>query len=200
MFLKLSSWSCLTGVLLSAWQDLHSFFAPLSSIRQLQLLERCLLISNTLFHLPARAQQLFSFYKPDILFALSFLLVSLLVSLPAGDNRHFPLSAAHFLFNKLLNLPEFPPFYGISRELLPPVTAADDGKSKHINPYFLTFLSQEGSDRPNTFPKLCREAAAWEEQQMLEMGFYPHSVLAKEAGQRIPHDLLQRNFKATAQR
>lgn len=143
MFLKLSSWSCLTGVLLSAWQDLHSFLAPLSSIRQLQLLERCLLISNTLFHLPTQAQQLFSFYKPDILFALSFLLVSPLVSLPAGDNRHFPLSAAHFLFNKLLNLPEFSPFYGISSKLLPPVTAADDGKSKHIIPISSHFFNRK---------------------------------------------------------
>lgn len=107
LFLKLSYWSCLTGFLLSAWQDLHSFFAPLSSFRQLQLLERCLLISNILFHLLVQAGQLFSFYKSDILFALSFLVVSLVVSLPAGD-RHFTLSAAQFLFSKFLNLAVFP--------------------------------------------------------------------------------------------
>lgn len=95
------------------------------------------------FTSPLEHSSFFLFYKPDILFALSFLLVSLLVSLPAGDNRHFPLSAAQLLFNKLLNLAEFSPFYGISSELLPPVTAADDGKCEHIIPISSHFFHRK---------------------------------------------------------
>ena len=111
LFASCSS-SCLTGPVLLGFSFQPGriytlFFAPLSSFRQLQLLERCLLISNILFHLPVQVWQLFSLYKSNILFALSFAVASLVVSLPAGD-RHFTLSAAQFLFSKLLNLAVFP--------------------------------------------------------------------------------------------
>lgn len=126
LFFKLSFRSCLTGLLPLAWQDLHSFFPPLSFFRQLQLLKRHLL---TLSPPCSNTSSFSSFYKSDNLLAPGCLSSCLLAH---RAQRHFTLPAAQLLSSKVLILARFSPFHEISHsstKLSPPLPAAEAAKS-----------------------------------------------------------------------